>query len=61
MANVHFDFEVSKGTTPEQKIEGKVKPGSEYFGTHMIFDIKTDGNFTRKDKLVACVHNTAPP
>ena len=41
--------------------DGKVKPGFKYVGTHMIFYIKMDGNFTRKYILVASGHNTAPP
>ena len=42
-------------------IEGKVKPVFKYVGTHMIFDIKIDGKFTCRARLVAGGHNTAPP
>ena len=61
MANVRVDFEVLKEVTTDQMREEKVKPGFKYIGIHMIFDIKMDGNFARKSRLVACGHNTAPP
>ena len=61
MANVRVAFEVLNGVTPDQMRELKVKPGSKYFGTHMIFDIKMDGKFTRKVRLVAGRNKTAPP
>ena len=47
--------------TPEQTREGKVKPGFKYFGTNMIFDIKTDRKFSRKTRIVVGRHKTAPP
>ena len=37
---------------------GKLKPGYKFCGTHMIFDIKMDGKFTRKARLVADGHKT---
>ena len=40
---------------------GKIKPGYSYCSTHMIFDIKMDGAFTRKARLVADGHKTKPP
>ena len=46
--------------TPEQKREGKIKPGFKYVGTHMIFDIKMNDKFTRKARLVAGGHKKAP-
>ena len=46
---------------PEQMIEVKVKPGFKYVGTHMIFDIKIDRNFTHKARLVSGGHKMAPP
>jgi len=39
---------------------GKVKPGFTYCSTHMIFDIKMDGKFARKARLVADGHKTRP-
>lgn len=40
---------------------GKVKPGYKYCITHMVFDIKMDGKFTRKARLVADGHKTDAP
>ena len=40
---------------------GKVKPGFKYCGTHMIFDVRMDGKFTRKARLVADGHTTKAP
>ena len=41
--------------------EEKIKPGFKHVVTHIIFDIKMDREFTRKDRPVAGVYNTAPP
>ena len=61
MKNVRVAFEALEGVTPETMREGKVKPGYKYCGTHMIFDIKMDGKFTRKARLVADGHKTKAP
>ena len=61
MKNVRIAFESVDGVTPEQMREGKVKPGFNYITTHMIFDIKMDGKFTRKARLVADGHKTMAP
>ena len=61
MDNACVALEVFNGVTPEYMIEGNIKPGFKYVGTHMIFDIKIDGKFTRKSILVASGHKTAPP
>ena len=61
MANIRVAFGVLKIVTPEEMREGKVKPGFKYVGTHIIFDIKMDDKFTRKSRLFAVVHKTAPP
>ena len=61
MANDCVAFKVLKEMTPEKMIEGKVKPGFKYVVTHVIFDIKMEGKFTRKDRLVSGRHKTAPP
>jgi len=45
----------------EQIRTGKVRPGYSHCSTHMIFDIKMDGAFTRKARLVADGHKTRPP
>ena len=60
MANVRVTFEVLKGVTPDHIIEVKVKSGYKYVGTHMIFDIKMDGKFNCRTRIVAGGHNTAP-
>lgn len=41
-------------------LEGKAKPGFNC-GTRMVFDIKMDGKFTRKARLVADGHTTDTP
>ena len=61
MANVRVAFEVLKGLIPEKIREVKVKPGFKYVRTHKKFDIKMDGKFTRKSRLVAGGHNMTPP
>ena len=61
MAKVRVAFGFFNGVTPDQLKEGKVKLGFKYVETHMIFDIKIDGKFTRKARLVAGGHNIAPP
>jgi len=40
---------------------GKIKLGYSSCSTHMIFDIKMDGAFTRKSSFVADGHKTKPP
>ena len=39
--------------------KGNIKPGYEHVKVHMIYDIKMDGKFTRKEILVADGHTTA--
>ena len=60
MANIRVTFEVSKGVTPEKIIEINLKPGFKYVRTHTIFDVKMDGKFTRKSRLLSGGHKTAP-
>ena len=60
MDNSRVAFEVLKGVTQEQMREGKVNPGFKYVGKHMIFDIKMDGKFTCKTRLVAGGHKMVP-
>ena len=51
-----------KGVASEHmRGEKKVKSGFKYVETHMIFDIKMDGNFPHKAIVVAGGHKTAPP
>jgi Reverse transcriptase (RNA-dependent DNA polymerase) len=47
-------FERYKKATPQQLRGGERKlPGYQKIGCHMIFDIKMDGQFTRKARFVA--------
>ena len=61
MANVRIAFEKLEGVNEEQMRSGKLKPGFKFCDTHMIFDIKMDGKFTRKARLVADGHRTDAP
>ena len=61
MKNVRIAFEDLKGVTPKQIQTGKVKPGYSFCSTHMIFDIKMDGKFTRKARFVADEKKTEAP
>ena len=61
MQNVRIAFELLEGATEEQMRTGKIKPGYNFITTHMIFDIKMDGKFTRKARLVADGHKTKAP
>ena len=58
MKNVPVAFEKLEGISEEKIRSGKVRPGYSYVGTHMIFDIKMNGKFTRKVRLVADEHKT---
>ena len=61
MKNVRIAFEKLEGVSEEEMLTGKVKPGYTFCSTHMIFDIKMDGKFTRKARLVADGHKTDAP
>jgi len=61
MQNVRIAFERLENITEDQMRGGKIKPGYTYCCTHMVFDIKMDGLFTRKARLVADRHKTKPP
>ena len=61
MANVRVAFKFLKGVTPYQMREVKVKPGFEYVGTHIVFDLKMEDKFTRRARLLAGRHKTVPP
>ena len=54
-------FERLDGVTPDEMRKGKIKPGYEQVNVQIIFDINMDEEFTRKARLVADVHTTAPP
>ena len=59
MRNVHIEFEKLDSVAPDETRKGKIKPGYEHVNVHMIFNIKMDGKFTRKEVLVADSHKTA--
>ena len=61
MANFRIAFENLDGVTPNEMSKRNIKPGYEHVNVHMIFDIKMDGKFTRKEILVAKSHTTSPP
>ena len=41
--------------------KGKINPGYCHINVYMIFDIKMDGKFTMKTRLVDDGHTKAPP
>lgn len=61
MKNVRIAFDKLENITVEEMRSGKVRPGYSFCGTHMVFDIKMDGMFTRKARLVADGHKTSAP
>ena len=61
MRSVRIAFEKLEGVSEEQMRSGKIKPGYKFATTHMIFDIKMDGKFTRKARLVGDGHKTDIP
>ena len=61
MTNVGITFDNIDGVTPGDMRKGEINPGYEHVNVHIIFDIKMDGKFIRKARLVADGHTTAPP
>ena len=61
MTNVRISFDNIDGVTPDETRKGNIKPGYDHANVHMIFYINMDGNFTRKEILVADSHTTALP
>ena len=61
ITNFRIAFEKLDGITPDEMRKGKIKPGYDHVNVHMVFDIKMDGKFTIKARLVADGHTTAPP
>ena len=59
--NVRVAFEKLDDISEEQMRSGKVKPRYKHVSTHMVFNIKMDGKFTRKARLVADGHKTDTP
>ena len=48
MKKVRVAFEKIDGVTEAQMRTGKIRPGYNHCSTHMVFDMKMDGSFTRK-------------
>ena len=61
MKNRCIAFDRIDGVTPDDMRKGKINTGYEHINVQIIFDIKMDGNFTRKVGLVVDGHTTAPP
>jgi hypothetical protein len=63
MARVIQAFEPQENITPEDVRKGRYQPllGFQEMRCHMIFDIKMDGKFTRKARLVAGGHMVEAP
>ena len=61
MTNVRISFENLDDITPDEMGKWKIKTGYKNVNMHMIFDIKMDGKFTRKARLVDDGHTTARP
>ena len=61
MTNFRISFEKLDGVTHDEMRKGKINPVYEHINVHMIFDIKMDGKFTRKERLVADSRKTALP
>ena len=59
--NVKVAFNKLDGVTEEQMRPSKIKPGYNFFGTHMIFEINMDGKFTCKARLVSDGRQTDAP
>ncbi|GFH50498.1 hypothetical protein CTEN210_06974 [Chaetoceros tenuissimus] len=51
MSNVCIAFEKLEGVIEEEMRSGKVKPGFKFCDTHIIFNIKMNGKFTRKARF----------
>ena len=61
MTNIIITFEKLDGVTLDETRKGNIKPGYEHVNVHMMFDIKMDGKFTKKARLLTDGHTTAPP
>lgn len=60
MSRVRIAFEKSL-ITPDEMRRGQIRPGYQEIKCHWVFDMKMDGNFTRKARLVAGGHMTEEP
>jgi Reverse transcriptase (RNA-dependent DNA polymerase). len=60
LKKVRVAFEKSSISVDEMRT-GQALPGYQEIGYHWVFDIKMDGSFTRKARLVAGGHTTETP
>lgn len=60
LSKVKVAFEKSH-LSPEDMRRGQSRPGYQEIKCHWVFDVKMDGNFTRKARLVAGGHTTETP
>jgi len=60
LSKVRVAFE-KLSVTPEEMRNGRVRPGYQEIKCHWVFDVKMDGNLTRKARLVAGGHTTEAP
>ena len=61
MGKARIAFQQVDGFTPDKCWQNKALVGYQEIKGHLIFDIKMDRKFTRKDRFVAGVHMTEPP
>ena len=61
MTNFRIAFEKLDGVTPYEVRKRKINPGYDHVNVHVVFYIKMDGKFTRKERLVADGHTIVPP
>ena len=48
MTNICIELKQIASVMPDETRKGNIRPGYEDVNVHMIFDIKTEGRFTRK-------------
>jgi hypothetical protein len=61
MAKVKVAFSCWDGGMLDEAWSAKLLVGFQEIGSHMVFDIKMDVNFTQKVRLVASSHKTVTP
>ena len=59
-ANVCIEFDKIDNITPYEMIKQKIRPGYKRVNVNMIFNIKMNGKFIKKSRLVADGHTTSP-
>jgi hypothetical protein len=61
LKKVRVAFEKLDGSVDEMQSGQATRPGYQEIKYHWVFDIKIDGNFTRKARLVTGGHTTETP